>query len=108
MAVRTADRPRQSRITAARDRVSPVLKSALVTVLVLIPPAVLGGSVGQAVIAPMLLIIAGGLVTTTLVALLVLPLLALWFGPQTAPEEWSEVYESEAPSPVTQEKVEAS
>ena len=52
----------------------------------------------------MLLIIGGGLVTTTLVALLVLPLLALWFGPRTAPEEWSEVYEAE--TPVTQEKVE--
>jgi Cu/Ag efflux pump CusA len=91
-------------MTAARDRVSPVLKTALVTVLVLIPPALIGG-VGQAVILPMLLIIGGGLVTTTLVALLVLPLLALWFGPHTAPEEWSEVYEPE--TPVTQEKVEA-
>lgn len=96
-------------LMAAHERVSPVLKSALITVLVLIPPAVLGGSVGHAVIAPMLLIIAGGIVTTTLVALFVLPLLTLWFGPRTAPEEWSEVYESEVPvQPVTQEKVEVS
>lgn len=96
-------------LMAARERVSPVLKSALITVLVLIPPAVLGGTVGQGVIAPMLLIIAGGIVTTTLVALFVLPLLTLWFGPRTAPEEWSEVYESEVPvQPVTQEKVEVS
>ncbi|MET1064812.1 MAG: efflux RND transporter permease subunit [Arthrobacter sp.] len=101
--------PQSSRMdvvmTAARDRAAPVLKAALITVLVLIPPAVFGGGVGQAVILPMLLIIGGGLVTTTLVALLVLPLLALWFGPRTAPEEWSEVYEPE--TPVTQEKVEA-
>ncbi|MCU1548938.1 MAG: transporter [Arthrobacter sp.] len=95
-------------LTAARERVSPVLKSALITVLVLIPPVLLGGTVGQALIAPMLLIIAGGLVTTTLAALLVFPLLTLWFGPRTAPEEWSEVYESEIPvTPVMQEKVEA-
>ncbi len=95
-------------LRAARERVSPVLKSALITVLVLIPPALLGGTVGQALIVPMLLIIAGGLVTTTLVALLVFPLLTLWFGPRTAPEEWSEVYESEMPvQPVMQEKVEA-
>ncbi|MDR7080885.1 Cu/Ag efflux pump CusA [Arthrobacter ginsengisoli] len=94
-------------MVAARDRVAPVLKAALITALVLVPPAVFGGTVGQAVIAPMLLIIAGGLVTTTLVALLVLPLLALWFGPRTAPEEWSEVYEAEVPvQPDTQEKVE--
>ncbi|MHA7223868.1 efflux RND transporter permease subunit [Arthrobacter sp. RHLT1-20] len=92
--------------TAARDRMSPVLKSALITVLVLIPPAVLGGTVGQAVIAPMLLIIGGGIVTTTIVALLVLPLLTLWFGPRTAPEEWSEVYEAEVPVQPMQEKVE--
>lgn len=95
-------------MAAARDRVSPVLKSALITVLVLIPFALLGGTVGQALIVPMLLIIAGGLITTTLMALLVFPLLTLWFGPRTAPEEWSEVYDSEIPvQPDTQEKVEA-
>lgn len=95
-------------LTAARERVSPVLKAALITVAVLIPPALLGGSVGQALIVPMLLIIAGGLITATIVALLVFPLLTLWFGPHTAPEEWSEVYESEIPvQPVMQEKVEA-
>jgi Cu/Ag efflux pump CusA len=95
-------------LTAARDRVAPILKSALITLAVLIPPALIGSTVGQALIAPMLLIIAGGLVTTTLVALLVLPLLTLWFGPRTAPEEWSEVYESETPvQSVMQEKVEA-
>jgi Cu/Ag efflux pump CusA len=92
---------------AARDRISPILKSALVTLLVLIPPALLGGTVGQTLLAPMLLIIGGGLVTTTLVGLFVLPLLTLWFGPSTAPEEWSEVYESEVPvAPVMPEKVE--
>ncbi|HSN35621.1 MAG TPA: hypothetical protein VLT34_04675, partial [Arthrobacter sp.] len=92
----------------ARERVSPILKAALVTVAVLIPPALLGGSVGLALIVPMLLIIVGGLITATLVALLVFPLLILWFGPRTAPEEWSEVYEAEVPvQPVMQEKVEA-
>ena len=93
-------------MTAARDRMSPILKSALITLLVLVPPAVLGGAVGQVLLVPMLLIIAGGLVTTTLVGLFVLPLLTLWFGPRTAPEEWSEVYESEVPAPVMPEKVE--
>ncbi|WP_248760495.1 efflux RND transporter permease subunit [Pseudarthrobacter sp. SSS035] len=96
-------------MTAARERISPILKSALITFLVLIPPAFLGGAVGQTLIVPMLLIIAGGLVTTTLVGLFVLPLLTLWFGPRTEPEEWSEVYESEVPvTPVMPEKVEVS
>ncbi|TNB72008.1 efflux RND transporter permease subunit [Arthrobacter sp. BB-1] len=93
---------------AARDRVSPVLKSAIITVLILIPPAFLGGTVGQALIVPMLLIIAGGLVTTTLVGLFILPLLTLWFGPRTEPEEWSEVYESEQPVMSMPEKVKVS
>ena len=93
---------------AARERISPVLKSALITLAVLIPPALIGTTVGQALIGPMLLIIAGGLVTTTLVGLFVFPLLTLWFGPRTAPEEWSEVNASEIPvQPVIQEKVEA-
>lgn len=96
-------------MSAARDRISPILKSALITLLVLIPPAFLGGPVGEALLRPMLLVIAGGLVTTTLVGIFILPLLMLWFGPRTAPEEWSEVYQSETPvSPVTQEKVEVS
>lgn len=96
-------------MAAARDRISPILKSALITLLVLIPPALLGGTVGGALMVPMLLIIASGLVTTTLVGLFVLPLLILWFGPRTEPEEWSEVYESEVPvMPVMPEKVEVS
>lgn len=96
-------------MTAARDRISPILKSVLITFLVLIPPAFFGGAVGQTLIVPMLLIIAGGLVTTTLVGIFVLPLLTLWFGPRTEPEEWSEVYESEVPViPVMPEKVEVS
>ena len=104
------DSPERSRtdlvMTAARDRISPILKSALVTLLVLIPPAFLGGAVGAALMVPMLLIIAGGLVTTTLVGLFVLPPLTLWFGPSTEPEDWSEVYESEVPvMPVMAEKV---
>lgn len=93
---------------AARDRVSPVLKSAVITLLVMMPPAILGGTVGQALIAPMLLIIGGGLVTTTLVGLFILPSLALWFGPRTEPEEWSEVYESEHPVMSMPEKVKVS
>ena len=92
---------------AARDRVSPILKAALITVAILIP-AVFGGAVGGSVLGPMALIIVGGLITTTLIGIFVLPLLALWFGPRSAPEEWAEVYEAEVPvQPVTQEKVEA-
>lgn len=93
---------------AARDRVSPILKAALITVAILIPPGLFGGAVGGSFLGPMALIIVCGLITTTLIGIFVLPLLALWFGPGSAPEEWAEVYEAEVPvQPVTQEKVEA-
>jgi len=93
---------------AARDRVTPILKSALITMAILIPPGLFGGAVGEALLGPMALIIIGGLITTTLVGIFVLPLLALWFGPRSAPEEWADVYEAEVPvQSVTQEKVEA-
>jgi Cu/Ag efflux pump CusA len=104
--------PEESRekavLMAARDRVSPILKSALITVAILIPPGLFGGAVGGALLGPIALIIVGGLITTTLIGIFVLPLLALWFGPRSAPEEWAEVYEAEVPvQPVMQEKVEA-
>ena len=102
------DSPDKIIMLAARDRVSPILKSALVTVAILIPPALFGGAVGAALLGPMALVIVGGLVTTTLIGIFVLPLLALWFGPRSAPEEWAEVYEAEVPvQPVMQEKVES-
>ena len=92
---------------AARDRVSPILKSALITVAILVPPGLFGGAVGGAILGPMALIIVSGLITTTLIGIFVLPLLALWFGPRSAPEEWAEVYEAEVPvQPDMQEKVE--
>lgn len=84
---------KRSRIVhqAAGERVAPVLKGALLTALVMVPPAMLGGVVAGALLAPMLLIVIGGLVTTTLFALFVLPLLFLWFGPDTGPEEWEHI-----------------
>ena len=35
---------------AARDRVSPILKAALITVAILIPPALFGGAGGGALL----------------------------------------------------------
>ena len=94
---------------AAKERVVPVLKSAVITVLVLIPAAVFGGVAGEAVFGPIALIIGAGLVTTTLVGIFVLPLLMILFGPRSGPEEWDSVYEADLPvMPVSQEKVEVS
>ncbi|MBT2512745.1 efflux RND transporter permease subunit [Arthrobacter sp. ISL-30] len=91
-------------MAAAKERIAPVLKAAAITAVVLIPIALLGGAAGSGVVAPMALIIVCGLVTTTLFALLVVPLVLLWFGPEHGPEDWEAISRMDVPA--TQEKVE--
>lgn len=72
-------------IRSARDRLMPVLMSALMTALALLPLVLIGGVVGKEIIQPLAVIIWGGLLTTTLFLLFVLPALLLRFGPGRAP-----------------------
>ncbi len=59
----------------ARERLAPVLMTALVTGLGLLPIAVGSGEAGREIEGPMALVILGGLVTSTALNLLVLPVL---------------------------------
>ena len=59
------------------DRLAPVLMTALVTGLALVPLVVGGARAGQEIEHPMAVVIVGGLVSSTLLNLLVLPLLYL-------------------------------
>jgi Cu/Ag efflux pump CusA len=59
----------------ARERLAPVLMTALVTGLGLLPIALGSGEAGREIEGPMALIILGGLVTSTALNLLVLPVL---------------------------------
>jgi Cu/Ag efflux pump CusA len=63
-----------------RDRLVPTVTTALASAAVLLPFAVRGGSVGSEIVGPMAIVMLGGLVTTTLVNLVVLPALYLRFG----------------------------
>lgn len=72
-------------IRSARDRLMPVLMSALITALGLLPLVLMGAVVGTEIIQPLVIIIWGGLLTTTLFLLFVLPALLLGFGPEPAP-----------------------
>jgi CzcA family heavy metal efflux pump len=67
-------------IRGASERVVPVVMTALVTGLGLLPIALGTGEVGREIEGPMAVVILGGLVTSTLLNLLVLPTLALQFG----------------------------
>jgi CzcA family heavy metal efflux pump len=67
-------------IRGASERVVPILMTALVTALGLLPLALGTGEAGQEIEGPMALVILGGLITSTSLNLLILPTLALRFG----------------------------
>jgi Cu/Ag efflux pump CusA len=70
----------EAAIRGASERVVPIVMTALVTGLGLLPIALGTGEVGREIEGPMAVVILGGLVTSTLLNLLVLPTLALQFG----------------------------
>lgn len=67
-------------IRAAGERLAPILMTALVTGLGLLPIALGAGEVGREIEGPMAIVIFGGLVTSTALNLLLLPALAARFG----------------------------
>jgi Cu/Ag efflux pump CusA len=67
-------------VLGARQRFGPTVTAALATALALGPLLVLGGSAGLEIARPLAMIILGGLATTMLVNLFVLPILYLRFG----------------------------
>ncbi len=72
-------------IRGAAERLSPILMTALTTGLALVPLVVTGNKPGQEIEYPMAFVILGGLVTSTLLNLLVLPALYARFGRVPAP-----------------------
>ncbi len=64
----------------ASERLVPIVMTALVTALGLLPLALYSGAPGNEIEGPMAVVILGGLITSTLLNLLVLPTLALRFG----------------------------
>lgn len=67
-------------IEGASDRLVPILMTSLVTALGLLPLAIGMGDPGREVEGPMAVVILGGLMTSMVLNLLVLPTLALAFG----------------------------
>jgi Cu/Ag efflux pump CusA len=70
----------QTAVRAALERLPSILMTALVTALGLLPLALGSGQPGRELEGPMATIIVGGLVTSTLLNLLVLPTLLIHFG----------------------------
>ena len=67
----------------ARERLSPILMTALATGLALLPLVISGDKPGQEIEHPMAIVILGGLVTSTLLNLFIVPVLYLRFGAGT-------------------------
>jgi CzcA family heavy metal efflux pump len=67
-------------LRGATERLVPISMTALVTALGLLPLAIGSGAAGREIEGPMAIVILGGLLTSTLLNLLVLPTLALRFG----------------------------
>ncbi|MEZ4289329.1 MAG: efflux RND transporter permease subunit [Myxococcota bacterium] len=69
-----------ARGAGARDRVVPIVMTALVTGLGLLPLAVGTGTPGREIEGPMAIVILGGLASSTVLNLALLPVLAGRFG----------------------------
>jgi CzcA family heavy metal efflux pump len=67
-------------LRAARERLAPILMTSLATGLALVPLIILGERPGQEIEHPLAVVILGGLVTSTLLSLFVIPSLYLRFG----------------------------
>jgi Cu/Ag efflux pump CusA len=64
-------------LRGASERLGPILMTATVTGLALLPLALGSGDPGREIEGPMAIVILGGLATSTLLSLFVLPTLAL-------------------------------
>jgi cobalt-zinc-cadmium resistance protein CzcA len=71
--------------TGSRERLRPVLMTALVASIGFIPVAFSTGT-GAEVQRPLATVVIGGLVTSTMLTLLVLPTLYVWSGRRTIPD----------------------
>jgi Cu/Ag efflux pump CusA len=67
-------------VQAARERLAPILMTSLATGLALVPLVVLGDRPGHEIEHPLAVVILGGLLTSTLLTLFVIPALYLQFG----------------------------
>ena len=67
-------------LRGARERLAPIVMTALATGLVLLPMAIAGDIPGLEIVHPIAVVILGGLVTSTLLGLFILPTLYLRFG----------------------------
>jgi Cu/Ag efflux pump CusA len=77
-------------LRGAQERLGPILMTALATALAVLPFVLLGDRAGYELIRPMSIAILGGLITSTVLILFLVPALYLRFGPTVEPEDFTE------------------
>ncbi len=77
-------------VHATSDRLGAVVTAALATVAVFVPFVVFGGAVGFEILRPIAVAVIGGMVTSTVVVLLIAPALYLRFGHVGTPDTTGE------------------
>jgi Cu/Ag efflux pump CusA len=87
-------------VRGTRDMVAPTLISALATAAVLAPIVVVGPISGFEILQPMAVVVLGGLVTTTVLTLFVVPVLYLRYGFSSDRDIWTD----ELPVPVPERR----
>lgn len=70
----------ETALRGASERLAPILMTALVTSLGLLPLAIGSGAPGREIEGPMAIVILGGLITSTILNLVVLPTLTARYG----------------------------
>lgn len=65
-------------ISGSIDRLNPILMTALTSALALIPLIINGGKPGNEIQSPMAIVVLGGLITSTLLNLYVMPIMYQW------------------------------
>jgi CzcA family heavy metal efflux pump len=85
----------ETAIRGAADRLTPILMTSTVTALGVLPLAIQMSEPGQEVEGPMAAVILGGLFTSMVLNLLVLPTLALRYGRFMRNRDASDIFESQ-------------
>jgi CzcA family heavy metal efflux pump len=73
-------------LRGAQERLAPILMTALATGLALLPFVIFGNIPGHEIVRPIAIVVLGGLVTSTLLNLFILPALYLRFGASREPD----------------------
>jgi Cu/Ag efflux pump CusA len=91
-------------LRGTRDLLAPTLLSGLAAAAVLAPIVVVGGVPGFEIVHPMAVVVLGGLLTTMLVTLFVVPVLYLRFGSVSDEDSWTDELLSPIPEPLPEQR----